>query len=88
MDTFIGIVVLGFCAIVLGWIACGGPKLDPPEGWLADEAPAASVQPSVDGPDLRQELAAVDRRVLHLRQKLHGRTAVVLKFSRGGDQVA
>ena len=84
--ALVGFVALAVGAAILGWIACGGPKLDSPSDWLGTEADAMAVPPSVA--QAHREQRALDRRVLSLRAQLQRRRARVLRFTRGGDQVA
>lgn len=77
---------LGFSAVVVAWVACGGPKLDPPSDWLGSEADAMAVYPPVH--DAEAERHALDRRVLQLRTRIQRHHGRVLRFSRGGNEAA
>lgn len=77
---------LGVGAAILGWICCGGSRLDPPSDWLGSEADAMAVCPPVDAAD--DERRALEGRVLQLRRDLQRRRARVLRFSRGGNEAA
>jgi len=80
-------VALGMGAVVLGWIACGGSRLDPPSDWLGHEADAMAVPPSVDVPFAEQW--ALNARVFQLRRKLQRHRGFVLQFKpRGGSEAA